>query len=80
MQVVLAQTTKSALLFTSASVNDETTDVDYTSCSLEKAFVVQGNLLDPVQLTETSGKAFLYLKRRLNKRIKNVPEVALQSG
>lgn len=53
-----AQSTTSALLFTSASVNDDTTDVDYTSCSLEKPFVVQGSLLDDEQLSKISGKLF----------------------
>ncbi|KAL3147491.1 hypothetical protein ABBQ38_014547 [Trebouxia sp. C0009 RCD-2024] len=54
--IVLAQeeTTTSALLFTSASVNGDSRDVDYTSCSLEKTFVVQGDLLSPAELTETS--------------------------
>ena len=56
LQVVIAQTTTSALLFTSASVTSGNTSTEYSSCSLEQSFVVQGDLLDADELTGTSGE------------------------
>lgn len=54
-QAVQAQTTSSSLLFTSANVTAGDTSVDYTSCSLEKSFVVTGSSLDQTELQETTG-------------------------
>ncbi|KAL0033616.1 hypothetical protein WJX79_007938 [Trebouxia sp. C0005] len=49
-----AQTTSSSLLFTSANDTGETTSVEYTSCSLEKSFVVTGSSLDQIELQQTT--------------------------
>ena len=55
MQGASAQTTASALLFTSVSTTAGNTSVEYTSCSLEKSFAVTGEPLNQTALKTTSG-------------------------
>ena len=55
LQVSQAQKTSSSLLYTSASDIAGDKSVDYTSCSLEKSFVVTGSPLSQAELTETTG-------------------------